>query len=528
MEFLDQSFFSEDQKWILHLRINEKMSYSQIQASWKAAHLNEDDENISPSAIKTCFKRSALALTWKKSKLYGKEVYLSKVDIEKLSEYITEKCLDNDPTDAKDVLEEALLIKKERQINASYFLRAIKCKVIAEEIENEDINAPVRTWINSHLEELCCKIRSSRIVDYDRFFACTTQILKAFYQISSNCLDGISPALIFGADELGLDPTLKKKYIIPIEVQDFLTKNTPINFPHFSVMFSHNAIGDYPPPFIIIPDLKNCPDDIKEFISLSKIWCCSTESGWQNRDSFLLWTINFINWLSEYRLKLDRKIQNQKAILIIDGHSSRENPISLYIMKINNIDVLVLPAHTTHLLQMFDVVLAKPFKKLFSRKFNEFFIEKCLLNIPMSSIIRNCAIRAIIYSWDDTCTYENCSKAAEVTGTFPQNIDVILSNPYVHDLNEEEEQLMKKKRQCNRLNINGKLVTDIVNLKEINEVIHEKESFKHLCVTGPVDYIPFCYEMRNKNFNDVILFTTFHHYSSFEAAPIFFDNVQDE
>lgn len=135
-------------------------------------------------------------------------------------------------------------------------------------------------------------------------------------------------------------------------------------------MLSHNTIGHYPSPFIIIPDLKNCPDDINEFITLLKIWSCSTESGWQNGDSFLPWTINFINWLSENRIKLYRKIQNQKAILIIDGHSSHENPISLYIMKINNIDMLVLPAHTIHLLQMFDVGLS--LKKLFSNTFNEY------------------------------------------------------------------------------------------------------------------------------------------------------------
>lgn len=90
----------------------------------KAAHFNEDNENISPSAIKTCFKRSTLALT---------------------------------------------------------------CKVIVEEIESDDINAPVRTWINCHLEEFFCKIRSSRVVDYDRLFACRTKILKAFYQNSSEC-----------------------------------------------------------------------------------------------------------------------------------------------------------------------------------------------------------------------------------------------------------------------------------------------------------------------------------------------------
>ena len=85
MEFLDQTYFTDDQKWILHLRITEKMFYSQIQASWRAAHIEENDD-LSASALKTCFKRSSLALTWKKGKQYGRDKFLSKPDAEILSQ----------------------------------------------------------------------------------------------------------------------------------------------------------------------------------------------------------------------------------------------------------------------------------------------------------------------------------------------------------------------------------------------------------------------------------------------------------
>ena len=292
--------------------------------------------------------------------------------------------------------------------------------------------------------------------------------------------------------------------------------------PHFSVMFAHNVIGASPPPFLIIPDLKNCPSEIKKYISNGEIWCCSTESGWENRNSFLLWTINFINWLSNYRMNLDPEIRDEKAVLILDGHCSRENPIALYILRINNIDVLVLPAHTTHLLQMFDVVLAKPFKKSFSRKFNEYFSKKCLLDLPLASIIRDCAVKALIESWDEVCTIHNCSTAAETTGTYPQDLEIILESTYAHDLTEEEQQLIRRKRKNNRLNINGKVVTQLDNLKEINEAIHQKDAFRHLCVTGPVDYIPFCTEKSKSEFEDVILFSKFHHYSCQNEAPVFF------
>ncbi|KAK8894171.1 hypothetical protein M9Y10_022604 [Tritrichomonas musculus] len=98
------------------------MSYSQIRVSWDIAF--QDDENnksISPAAIKTCFKRSALALKWEKGTIYGNTSYLSNPDIEKLKEYISEECLNEHPSDPSDVLAEAHLIRLERQIKAIHF-----------------------------------------------------------------------------------------------------------------------------------------------------------------------------------------------------------------------------------------------------------------------------------------------------------------------------------------------------------------------------------------------------------------------
>ena len=443
-----------------------------------------------------------------------------------LSLYIEGKCLDDHPADAVDVLSEALCIRKRRQLNAIQFLNEINCKIIAEELMEEDLESPARTWINSNLLELCSKIRQARIVDYDRFFSCTTEIIQSFFELSSPHLEDKSPALIFGADELGLDPSLKKKYIIPEYVNEFIAKSGPIQMPHFTIMFCHNVIGTLIPPFVLIPQLLDkCPEEIQTFIDLGQIWAVSTESGWENRDSFLIWTINFINWLSNYRLTLDTSIRDQRALLIIDGHTSRENPISLYILKINSIDVLVLPAHTTHLLQMFDVVLAKPFKKKFSRIFNTLFTEKCLQERSMASIIRECAIQAVIQSWSAVCNYQNCMTASNVTGTYPHNLEKILSQPFIHNLTEDEKILLQKKRQNNRLNINGKLVTDNHNLREINESIHEKEAFKHLCVTGPVDYIPFCFKIRDYKFKDLSIFSKFHFYACPTSTPVFFGNI---
>lgn len=182
-------------------------------------------------------------------------------------------------------------------------------------------------------------------------------------------------------------------------------------------MFTHNIIGTIIPPYVILPSLEKCPKEIVNNVKYGQTFCCSTDSGWQNCNSFILYTINFINWLSSYRLTLDSSIRNNKAVLILDGHTSRENPKAIYILNMNNIEILVLPAHTIHLLQMFDVVLAKPFKKRFSEKFNKLFNNLDLNKYTsLASAIRECAINCMVDSWSEVCTTPNCEIAARVTG----------------------------------------------------------------------------------------------------------------
>ena len=184
-------------------------------------------------------------------------------------------------------------------------------------------------------------------------------------------------------------------------------------------MLAHNCVGEALPSFVIIHDLEKCPIEIKRYILAGQILAVSTKSGWQNRNPFLIWTFNFINWLSNYRLQLDESIRNDKALIILDGHNSRENPIAIYLLKLSNFEVIILPFHTTHLLQMPDVVFKRKFKKRFSKKFSKKFTNKCLLNKnSIASAVRDCVISALIEAWSETCTVEDCQTAAEVTGTY--------------------------------------------------------------------------------------------------------------
>ncbi|KAK8893907.1 hypothetical protein M9Y10_022336 [Tritrichomonas musculus] len=442
MEFLDQSDFSDDLKWIIHQRVNEKLTYRQIQAAWEIAHqAEENDQIISPYAIKTCIKRSSLALSWYKGHTYGNEIYLSKPDMKELKNYIHEQCMNDDPTDATDLLAEAMILKKRRQQNAVKFLRSINCENITAEIEEEFIDEQVRSWINAHLEEMEASIRSSRVVDFDRYLSCNLSIIQTYFTVARRVLQNVHPSLIFGGDESYLDPQVSNKYVIPKEIHEFIVQNKP-QIPHISVMFAHNCVGVAVPPFQILKDFENTPKELNTYIQTGQLWAISNSSGWQTRNSFLIWSINFINWVSNYRLTLDESIRNKSAVLILDGHNSRENPLTLYLLKMNNIDVIIL--------------LASPLKtRMASFKFIN-LVKTIANSLPSKAAqARYLTVSALINSWS-SIPREVLIKSFEVTGICPMNPSNPLNNPLTNRVNHPPPPVRR-----NTLNISSSLLTSI-------------------------------------------------------------------
>lgn len=54
----------------------------------------------------------------------------------------------------------------------------------------------------------------------------------------------------------------------------------------------------------------------------------------------------------DYRLILPLAIRNDSILLIVDGHPSRRNYLVNYIFSYFNVDIVVLPGHTSHVLPL--------------------------------------------------------------------------------------------------------------------------------------------------------------------------------
>lgn len=86
----------------------------------------------------------------------------------------------------------------------------------------------------------------------------------------------------------------------------------------------------------------------------------------------------------------------------------------------------------------------------------------------------------------------------------------------------KKRKINRKKRISKRLNINGKRLNDQTTFDEINQTIYQKDSFRHLSVVSHFNYIDFCHEMANYEFEDARLFSKFHYFISSDNKPVFF------
>ena len=133
--------------------------------------------------------------------------------------------------------------------------------------------------------------------------------------------------------------------------------------------------------------------------------------------------------MSTFRTLLDASIRNSKAILIMDGHKSRENPVALKIFKDHNIDIFIIPSHTSHLTQLFDVGIASPMKACFSDLLKT-LMKNFNIDENNTGQLRFFCIKAAIMPFDIKANKKSCSIAAELTGLNPINDDNLMNNPH--------------------------------------------------------------------------------------------------
>ena len=150
----------------------------------------------------------------------------------------------------------------------------------------------------------------------------------------------------------------------------------------------------------------------------------------------------FQSWLLRFILAIDkRREKGEDVLLILDGHSSRLNVITLLTAAKHRVHILCLPSHLTHILQPNDAVLNRTFKDYLQDEITGFFEADVTMT---SGDVSAACVKALQKDFSSAI----CSSFRS-TGIWPVKQDAALSRirqekPNPKSLNPSEQLILEK------------------------------------------------------------------------------------
>ena len=173
--------------------------------------------------------------------------------------------------------------------------------------------------------------------------------------------NSFDPAFIFNMDETWISPKGKKPLVlIPREWKTAPVIREADKLLHVTIIFCASADGLHIRPAAILPDIKNMPQDVQ----FAKNWFFFTSSstGWINEAIYAEWVVKvFVPHIQCKRITLGRP--EARVLLLLDGHSTRSSDVAKKALEDANVAVVVIPSHTSHVLQPLDRGVNRSFKQ---------------------------------------------------------------------------------------------------------------------------------------------------------------------
>lgn len=403
------------------------MTWLQLQESFSIS--NSD-------AIRTCLLRTAQGYYWEPGMSGGSDFYLPHIYEERLVHIVESKAEDHRCISLPDLLLLAATLRNQMYHDAHEALLKRRSPRLAAEISamHAASEAPSDSWAYNMADRQALRIVQGQKIDHSRNVACERSRICQYF---SKWIPEFNrdPSLIFGADETDVRIAFRERVVTTRNQQGHIESDEAID--HLTAMCCHSAGGIALPPFFILSGLVNLPPELSHpWINHTDVaWFGSSSQGWMNEGLFYAWCMLFCAWTSVYRAtKLAAPLKNAEILLIVDGHYSRRCPQAIDLLRFHRIKVLILPAHTTHLLQAFDVVLAAPLKSHFKRFFA--LTKQTIRSDPhcpstRAGRSRYIAVTSFLRAWAAVATGPLCARSFAKIGVHPIDPDHVLRSPFV-------------------------------------------------------------------------------------------------
>jgi hypothetical protein len=439
LSFIQQRFFHAQDK----LR-----SYAQVLSLVTYPDPNAPDGVVparlllsEPKALSTCLRRTALGLFWEPGYQGGTDHYLCHDDVAKFEAMVVQHANQMNCITTAQAIDIAWFLKRARYLQASDLLNSIESFTLATQLRNTKVEPPDKTWIYKFAQTIGVDVMTPETLEAARRKSCNTVAISTFFQKYADALDR-DPRLILNCDETHVS---SRKYF-KVLVQDGCRalKACREKLPHFSAMCTIGALGHAFRPMFILPEIKNFPDDLKNYAD--DAYFVSTGTGWMTQRTFLLYAHFLLFELISIRNDLPPHLQGERFLLILDGHSSRWTSEAIALLRNGGVDVLVLPAHCTHVLQPFDVCVASPLKMALARlcehlslsinEFNQLVVGTAIPQTMAEK--RSFMINAFLSAWSQAADRKNIQSGFRTCGLFPLDPSIPLANRYTRQLDRME------------------------------------------------------------------------------------------
>ena len=258
----------------------------------------------------------------------------------------------------------------------------------------------------------------------------------------------LHPSLLFNTDETFIDADAPRKVVCYCpygeEVRGYV-ESGKMPF-HLTMLACIAADKTSLNPHIIL-DLQTVPPSLLHY--MDSISISGSKKGWINTEIWRDWVKTiFIPEVKRRREKIGRP--KARALLISDGHNSREDVDTIRLLMNNNIDLLILPAHSSHILQPLDKTCFSVFK-------SKICTEDLFEDGDTKQDKREKLIKKAVDAWEAASIRSTIESAFAATGIWPVNSKKIL-NPSMASIVKRE---VEKPTPIDgpRINISNRVVT---------------------------------------------------------------------
>jgi len=317
------------------------------------------------------------------------------------------------------LVEEELLVEwMQREYNRNAPVTAeeakVQTRIILKARTGEEYTGSLRYWYESfHARHPELTVRVAEVMSSSRLNAEAKEKNIAHFFTLLKAFSHLKPEQIYAADETGLDGdgSRVQHVIVPTNTSRVYRKGSSYR-EHTSITHTGNGKGESLPSMFMFKGKKQIDSVL---VQQMEEYAPKSLYGIQENGYFTgVNTCDMLRHLDKHSLS------PRPLLLIMDGATGHLDTEAAELAKTLNIDILLLPSHTTHILQVADVSIFHAFKAAWRAECAKRRLEKrrtCVRG--ETGISKTDIIPLAVNAWDRAVTPSNVIAGFRRTGIYP-------------------------------------------------------------------------------------------------------------